>query len=139
MKQVCWIMLMILIQSQCIYGMVRTSQDTDLPQNQTAKKMKLDWSRSSSKRFSRGCSSPMDTDDADQNENAPYAIQFNDEDMQKIKDALDAMMLEHVEIESTMTQEEQEEFYRLTIIRAIADDSAEEDDPGIPLGEDKDW
>ena len=144
-NKVCFVMLIILMHEQCIYGMCRTADQTGFAQKD-AKKTKFDHNKYAQKiimsRRSSAHSSPMDIEYKQQDENElAGALYFTEKSMQEIAEALETIRIDQIENEKKMTPEEQEEFCRIALIWAIGNDgtSPRDEEDRVLMTQDKDW
>lgn len=113
----------------------RTADQAVTPHKVARKKMKFTQQDQQHSEPTSGRSSAMEISNTKRNEDDSLrAISLTDEDLQDVADRLEVVSLMQLDDEATMTQEEQDEFYKRALLRAIAEDGA-----SSRAGEDRDW
>jgi hypothetical protein len=142
MNQIYWMMMIALIQTQCMYGMDRERERTpDAVAVEMAKKMKFTNQDELRSQQASDRSSAMKISDTAPDENdSALGICFTDADMQEIAERLEEVRLAQMEAEEKMTPKEHDEYYRLALIRAIGNSSvSSRDGNDHHLAQDRDW
>lgn len=121
MKQLCWIASIVLLQTSCLYGMMRNAEDEI---DRAAKKIKL-GSCAEQATASSGRSSAMEIcNPTNRREHAlPLSIEFSEADMREIVATLEELWHQQRKSEQNMSPQGVDRCYKLALIRAIGDNS----------------